>query len=154
MLAAFDTWFRGYDRKEPAFDIEFADGETINGAYFAIVHKMAPYTYLGHRPINVDRTAGLHTPLALTVFTRCDVVTLLGSAMSALGTGRFLRGRKGVVRRSNLESFTITGRVPFAQQVDGDDLGDALRLTVRHVPDALTLVTPTTIETPETPGPS
>ncbi len=145
VLAAFDTYFRGYDRKEPAFDIELADGERIDGAYFAIIHKMAPYTYLGHRPIMVDRTALLHTPLALTVFTRCDVITLLGSAMSALGTGRFLRGRKGVVRRTDLEHFTITSDRPFARQVDGDDLGDTTRLEVRHIPEALTLVTPTTV---------
>ncbi len=145
VLAAFDTWFRGYDRKEPAFDIELSDGETIEGAYFAIVHKMAPYTYLGHRPINVDRTANLHTPLALTVFTKCDVITLLGSAASAMGSGRFLRGRKGVQRRSDLEQFVIRGRKPFPRQVDGDDLGDTMRLDVQHIPDAITLVTPTTL---------
>ena len=110
---------------------------------------MAPYTYLGHRPINVDRTAGLHTPLALTVFTRCDVITLLGSAVSALGTGRFLRGRKGVIRRTDLDAFTITGPRPFARQVDGDDLGDTCHLDVRHIPDAITLVTPTTISPDE-----
>ena len=99
----------------------------------------------------VDRTAGLHTPLALTVFTRCDVITLLGGAMSAMATGRFLRGRKGIVRNSNLEAFTINGRTPFPFQVDGDDLGDTMRLDVRHVPDALTLVTPTTIDSPSAP---
>ncbi len=148
VLAAFDTWFRGYDRTQPICDIELADGERIEGVYFAIIHKMAPYTYLGKYPINVDRTANLHSPLALTAFTRCDVVTLLGSTVSAMGSGRFLRGRKGVIRRTALENFTVEGRMPFPRQVDGDDLGDTMRLEVSHVPDALTLVTPTTIEDP------
>lgn len=146
VLAAFDTWFRGFDRKHPAFDIELANGEMIEGVYFAIAHKMAPYTYLGHRPINVDTTASLHTPLALTAFRKCDVVTLLGGAASAMGTGRFLRHRRAIVQRSDLERFTVHGRVPFPHQVDGDDIGNALRLEVEHVPSALTLVTPTTVE--------
>ena len=144
VLAAFDTWFRGFDRKEPAFDIELANGDRIDGVYFAIIHKMAPYTYLGHRPINVDRTANLHTPLSLTAFTKCDVITLMGSAASAMGSGRFLRSRKSIKRHTDLESFTIAGRKRFPRQVDGDDLGDTMRLEVQHIPDAITLITPYT----------
>lgn len=147
--AAFDTWVRGFDRRTPWFDVELPDGRRIDGGWFAIVHKQTPYTYLGHRPIHVQPAATLHTPIALTVFTRFDVVTLLGGATSAMFSGRFLRRRKGIVQVTDLEQATIVGRRPLAHQVDGDDLGDALRLEVAHVPDALTLVTPMTIDPPD-----
>ncbi len=148
VAAAFDTWLRGFDRSSPGFDLELGDGECIDGVYFAIVHKMSPYTYLGHRPLHVEPAAGLHTPLALTAFTRLDVVTLLGSSASAMGSGRFLRRRKGVERRTDIGRCVVTARRPLAHQVDGDDLGDASRLVITHVPDAITLVTPFTVDEP------
>ncbi len=149
VAAAFDTWFRGFDRRSPGFDIDLGStGERIEGVYFAIVHKQTPYTYLGHRPIHVQPAATLHTPLAITAFTQLGVVTLLGSAASAMATGRFLRRRRSVVRRIDVEHATFIGRSPIAHQVDGDDLGDAYRLEIVHVPDALTLVTPMTIDEP------
>ncbi|HEY3833124.1 MAG TPA: diacylglycerol kinase family protein [Acidimicrobiia bacterium] len=144
VAAAFDTWLRGFDRKTPGFDIDFGD-ERLEGVYFAIVHKTSPYTYLGNRPLHVEPSAGLHTPLAITAFRRFDVITMLGGAASAMGSGRFLRRRRGIERRTDVERCVVLGRSPIAHQVDGDDLGDASRLVVTHVPDAITLVTPTTV---------
>jgi diacylglycerol kinase family enzyme len=149
VAAAFDTWFRNFDHTHPGFDIELADGDRIEGVYFAIVSKTTPYTYLGPRPIHVAPTTGLHTPLALTAFTRLDAITLLGGSASAMASGRFLRRRRGIVQRFELERFDVIARRarhPFPHQVDGDDLGDVDRVEVRHEPDTLTLVTPTTLE--------
>ena len=68
VLAAFETWFRHFDHSKPRFDITLENGERIEGVYFAIVSKTAPYTYLGPRPLVVTPDAGLHTALALTAF--------------------------------------------------------------------------------------
>jgi diacylglycerol kinase family enzyme len=148
VAAAFDTWLRGFDRTAPGFDIEIGTGERIEDVFFAIVSKMSPYTYLGHRPLHVEPAAGLHTPLTITAFRRFDVVTMLGSSASAMGSGRFLRRRRGVERRTDIERAVVLGRHPVPHQVDGDDLGDAARIVVTHVPDAITLVTPTTVDDP------
>ncbi len=144
VAAAFATWSR-FDRRHPSFDIELGDGERIEGCFFAVVSKITPYTYLGERPIHVAPAAGLHTPLAVTAFTRLDALTLLGGSASAMASGRFLRRRRGVVHRHDVESLRVVGRRPFPHQVDGDFLGAIDALDVRHEPDALTLVTPTTI---------
>ena len=42
----------------------------------------------------------------------------------------------------------VLGRAPIPHQVDGDDLGDVPRLVITYVPDAITLVTPTTVDDP------
>ncbi|HEY1738235.1 MAG TPA: diacylglycerol kinase family protein [Acidimicrobiia bacterium] len=147
VAAAFDTWLRGFDRTTPGFDIDLGD-ERLEGVYFAIAHKTSPYTFLGNRPLHVEPAAGLHTPLAITAFRRFDVVTMLGGAASAMASGRFLRRRRGIERRTDVERCVVLGRTPIPHQVDGDDLGDAARLVISYVPDAITLVTPTTVDAP------
>jgi len=142
VAAAFDTWFRHYDRSRPRFSIRLDDNEVIDGCYFAVVSKTSPYTYLGTRPISIAPRVGLDTPLALTAFRRMDPVTLLGATASSLRSGRFLRNHRGIVQRDGLEHLTFSGDVPFPWQVDGDHLGDAYRLDVVYEPDSLTLVVP------------
>ena len=148
VVAAFDTWLRGFDHTTPGFDIDIDGEHRLEGVYFAIVHKTSPYTYLGDRPLHVEPAAGLHTPLAITAFTRFDVLTVLGGAASAMASGRFLRRRRGIVHCTDVERAVVLGRRPVPHQVDGDDLGDAPRLVLSYVHDAITLVTPTTVDEP------
>jgi diacylglycerol kinase family enzyme len=143
VVSAFDTWARSFDRSEPAFDIVLPDGDTIDGVYFAIVSKLTPYTYLGTMPIEVEPAATLESGLCITAFTRVDALTLLGGVASAMRSGRFLRRRRGIERRTDIAAFEVIGRRPFPHQVDGDDLGDARRLHVEYWPEALTIATPT-----------
>lgn len=142
VVAAFVTWFHRYDRSRPRFSVELPDGEVIDGGYFAVVSKTSPYTFLGARPIHLAPSAGLHTPLALTMFRRLDALTLLGGAASGMGTGRFLHRRRGIVHRTELERLVVAGDRPFPWQVDGDYLGEVTRLELAYEPDALTVVVP------------
>src|SRR3954453_3120968 len=134
VAAALDTWLRGFDRSQPGFDIDLGD-ERIEGVYFAIVHKTSPYTFLGNRPLHVEPSVGLHTSLGITAFTRFDALTLLGGATSAMASGRFLRRRRGIERRTDVTRAVVLGRTPVAHQVDGDDLGDGARLAIDYVPE-------------------
>lgn len=142
VVAAFETWFRHFDRSKPRFDLVLGSGERVEGVYFAIVSKTSPYTYLGPQALHVAPQAGLHSRLALTAFQRLDVLTLVGGAASAMRSGRFLRARRGIAHRHDLDAITVEGRGPFPYQVDGDDLGDAEHLDVGYEPDALTIVLP------------
>jgi diacylglycerol kinase family enzyme len=47
---------------------------------------------------------------------------------------------RGVHRRHDLEEMTVTASRPQGWQVDGDHLGTATGLRVRHVPAALRVV--------------
>jgi diacylglycerol kinase family enzyme len=141
VVAAFETWFRHYDHADPRFDITIGS-EHIDGCYFAIVTKTSPYTYLGPRPIHVAPEATLDTPLSVTAFQRFDAPTLIGAAVSAMRSRKFIERRRGIVHRAGIERLTVTGRTDFPYQVDGDDLGDTAGLDIAYEPDAITVVLP------------
>ncbi|MEX2100079.1 MAG: diacylglycerol kinase family protein [Acidimicrobiia bacterium] len=141
-VAAFTTFFRGYDRTHPPFRVE-ADGEPVGDGYFGIVSNTAPYAFFGPRPLMVTRAAGLDRALALTMFTRLEMDTLLPAAASAMATGRRMQHQSGIEQRGDLTSLTLhANRGPFPWQVDGDYLGETERIDIRYEPDALTLVMP------------
>jgi len=141
VLAAVDTWFRRYDRKQKV-RVTNGDGHEVGRGPFAIISKTSPYTYLGARGLNIAPEAGLETPLAATVFGSIDLPLILELAASALGTGKWLRNHKSVGRGVGLDRLVVTGDEPFPWQVDGDFLGDVDCLEVGYEPDALTLVVP------------
>jgi diacylglycerol kinase family enzyme len=141
-VAAFTTFFRGYDRTRPQFRVE-ADGETVGDGYFGIVSNTAPYSFFGPRPLMVTRAAGLDRALALTMFTRLEPNTLLPAAGSAMVRGRRIERQSGIEQRADLTSLTLSAnKGPFPWQVDGDYLGETERIDVRYEPDALALVMP------------
>jgi diacylglycerol kinase family enzyme len=142
VLAAFETWFRHYDRSRPRFDIVVGDDDRIEGCYFAIVSKTSPYTFLGPRPLHVAPKANIDSQLSVTAFRRVDQVTLIGGAVSAMASGKFLHRRRGIEQRDDVASLRVESTTPFPYQVDGDDLGDTELLTVSFEPDALTIVVP------------
>jgi diacylglycerol kinase family enzyme len=142
VAAAFDTWFRRYDRTRQRFDIAISTGETIPHAGFAIVSKTSPYTYLGPRAITVAPDAGLDTPLSLTAFQSMDALTLIGGAASAMMTRRFFDRRPGIAHRSALTELAVTATNPFPWQVDGDFVDISTELVVTYEPDVLELVVP------------
>lgn len=142
VVAAFYTWFAKYDRSEPRFRVLLPDGEEIDDAYFAIVSKTSPYTMLGSRQLHVAPQATLDSPLGLTVFRRMDPLTLIGSAASAMLSGRFIAHRRGVLQFANMTDIRVRASRPFQYQVDGDFLGTTTSLDFGYESDALTLVLP------------
>ena len=60
VYAAFDTWFRHYDRTTgPGSRSATATGRSSTTATFAICFNTRPYTYLGNRPLDVAPDATL-----------------------------------------------------------------------------------------------
>ena len=145
VYAAFATWLRHYDRSRPrmAVEFEFPDGDSVvDDAYMTLCLNSNPYTYLGRRPLNVAPDASLDRGLVAVTFRTMSLVSLLAAAGSALGSGRALRGQRRIDYRPDLDRLTIVGHGPFPYQVDGDYLGHAERLELRHEPDALSVVSP------------
>jgi diacylglycerol kinase family enzyme len=141
-VAAFTTFFRGYDREHPQYSVE-VDGEEVGDGFFAIVSNSAPYAFFGPRPLRVTRAAGLEHKLALTMFRRLDPGVLIPAALSAMTRGRRIERQRDILQLAEIERLTVTAHHgPFPWQVDGDYLGEVERLEVRYVPDALTLVMP------------
>jgi diacylglycerol kinase family enzyme len=142
VYAAFETWFRYYDRSRPRLAVRFPDGRVVDDGYFGMCFNTNPYTYLGNRPFNVAPDATLGRGLVMVTLRTLAAVPFLSIAASALGTGERLRRHRLVDYRTDLAGAIVTGHGPFPYQVDGDYLGEVDRLEFRHAPDALTLVAP------------
>jgi diacylglycerol kinase family enzyme len=141
-VAALTTFYRGFDRTQPAYRVEI-DGEPLGDGYFAIISNSSPYAFFGVRPLTVTRAAGLDRGLALTMFQRLDPGVLLPAALSAMLRGRRLQRQPDILQRADLGSLELIAHgSPFPWQVDGDYLGEVERLEVRYEPDSLTLVVP------------
>ena len=140
--AAVVTWFRHYDRRRPRFAVRFEDGSVVDDGYFALCLKTNPYTFLGNRPFDVAPGTGFDTGLTMVTFRSLGLLTLLGAAGSALGSGRRLRRDRHLDRRFDVQALTVTGHGPFPYQVDGDFLGETDALELRHEPACLELFIP------------
>jgi diacylglycerol kinase family enzyme len=148
LASAVSTWTRGFDRRSPAFGVE-ATGVDLDDGRFAVCLNTDPYTFLGARPLHLAPGTGLDSGLSLVVFRSLGLPTLLGAAMTSAGvigsrrSDPLARRRRVVVVR-DLDRLEVRAVRPLPYQVDGDYLGVAEQFHVRHVPDALRLVVPTT----------
>ena len=140
--AALQAWSRTYDRSRPRFAVRHPDGTVVDDALFALCQNSNPYTYLGNRPLETNPNATLDRPLAMLSFRDLDLLPTLRYLVEALLGGDRLVKDPRVVERHDLEKLTISGHGPFPFQADGDYLGEADRLEVTWVPEALTLVRP------------
>ena len=140
--AAFDTWFRHYDRTKPHFSVHFPDGSVVDDAYLTIVLNTNPYTYLGNRPFDLAPEATLDRGLVAVSFRTLKTGRFLPLLASALSTGARMRRSKAVDYRTDVTALTVRGFGPVPYQVDGDYLGDIETLEFRHDPDVLRLVVP------------
>lgn len=141
-VAAFTTFFRGYDREQPQYRVE-VDGEDVGDGFFSIISNNAPYAFFGPRPLKVTNAAGLDHKLALTMFRRLEMGVILPAAFSAMVRGRRIERQRDILQLADVDALTfVANQGPFPWQVDGEYLGEAERLEVRYVPDTLTVVMP------------
>lgn len=141
VYAAFDTWFRHYDRTRPRFRIEGGDGPGVDG-YFAICLNTNPYTYLGARPFNVAPGATGEGGLTAVTLTRFSVGTLLGITARALGKGTSVARHPAVDFRRDQSRLVVTGHGLVPWQADGDYLGEVDELVLTQAPKRLCVVVP------------
>jgi diacylglycerol kinase family enzyme len=138
IYAGLNTFFRTYDRKHPHFTVSTV-GRTYP-ASFTVVLNTNPYTYLGNRPLDLAPAASLESALSTVTFTRMPVLGVL-TALGRTLLGGGVRG-KAVVTEDGLSALTIESATPFPYQLDGDYLGETLRLVFRWEADAIRLVLP------------
>ena len=142
VYAAFSTWFRHYDHRNPSFAVHFPDGTVVDDGFFTICLNTNPYTYLGARPLCVTPDTGPDRGLVTITTRRLTVTTLLTLFGSALGQGEILRRNKHVDYHTDLASLTVRGHKPFPHQVDGDYLGEVEELRISHGETSVRLVVP------------
>lgn len=139
---AIRTAARGYDRKIPKMNIEFADGSAAKGVFQLVVLKLNPYTYLGPRPFNIAPEANIHSKLAAVALHKLNVWPTLRILASAIDSGKAIRRRREVTYKHDLDGLTVAASEPIPYQVDGDHLGEITKLEFEYVDDAISLFLP------------
>jgi hypothetical protein len=161
IAATIDTWVRHYDHRRPAFRVAFPQdgpdgspdgtdaGPGVPGVFAACLNT-DPYTYLGTRGLSLAPAATLDGPLSVATFADLSLTTLATTMAAAMGlrsttrsaTHRSTGTRGGPQVRDDVDLAEIVATRPVPWQVDGDHVGDADHLVVRHHPDAMDLVVP------------
>ena len=136
---ATKTFLFGRERRRPAMTLQVPGEEPLPGLFLCLVSNVSPWTYLGARAINPSPEASFDAGLDVFALGRRGPLRMLHTVRQTLGREPDARGR-GVHRWHDLEELTLTASRPQGWQVDGDHLGTATGLHVRHVPAALRVV--------------
>lgn len=129
----------GRERRRPALTLEIPGEEPLPGLFLCLISNVAPWTYLGDRAVNPSPEASFDTGLDVFAMGRMGPLRMLNTLRQTFAREPRFRGR-GVHRRHDLEELTLTASRPQGWQVDGDHLGTATGLRVRHVPAAVRVV--------------
>jgi diacylglycerol kinase family enzyme len=142
--SAVSTWMHHWDRDRRFTVHAGGPGEDPDGqaCAFAVVSRISPYTYFGPWPLVVSPAAGLDRGLAVVGFDRLELPTLVRAAVSAMGNGRLLREHPSVHHWADLTRVVVESPIPVPYQADGEYLGTAELLDLRHDAGAITLVLP------------
>ena len=136
---ATTAFLLGRERRRPAMTLSVPGAAPLDGLFLCLVSNVSPWTYLGARAINPSPEASFETGLDVFALGRMGPLRMLHTLRQTLAREPDARGR-GVHRLHDLEELELTASRPQGWQVDGDHLGTATGLRVRHVPAALRVV--------------
>jgi len=136
---ATSAFLLGRERRRPAMTLQVPGEPLIDDLFLCLVSNVSPWTYLGARPVNPSPEASFDAGLDVFAMSRMGPLRMLRTLRQTLARTPDARGR-GVHRRHDLEELSLTASRPQGWQVDGDHLGTATGLRVRHVPAALRVV--------------
>jgi diacylglycerol kinase family enzyme len=137
---ALRQYYQVTDRRHPAITITEPADLVADPVYMCVVSNSAPWTYLGHRPVNTNPDASFDTGLDLFALRH----------LRTIGTARTLRqmladrtepprGRSVVVGH-DLPEIRLSADRPLAFQLDGEYMGEVEEVRLRSVPDALRVI--------------
>ncbi len=121
------------NRKNPVLTI----GATR--AHFALIVNLAPWSYLGNRPLNPASQAEHNTALDLYAPTKVTPSALLRFTR-AIFSGKDLSNDDDVLTLHDQPTIDLVSRSPLWVQVDGEPLVQASDVSVRHIPAALSVL--------------
>src|SRR3954466_10435770 len=129
----------GRERRRPAMTLEVPGEPPLEELFLCLVSNVSPWSYLGARPVNPSPEASFDKGLDVFALGRMGSLRMLRTLRGTLARNPNAHGR-GVHRWHDLEELVLTASRPQGWQVDGDYLGTATGLRLRHVPAALRVV--------------
>ena len=124
------------DRKNPALSLVSETGQIFRNAYFALLVNLAPWAYLGERPLNPLPNAGHDTALDLYAPTALSFPVIVRLIRRAIA-GNSTELDNDVITLHDQNRLHIKSDRLHWIQVDGDVVTQSNELTAIHVPAAL-----------------
>ena len=128
--------FTRTDRKHPALSLVSSTGEVHRDAHFALIVNLAPWAYLGSKPLNPLPSASHDTALDVYAPTSLSVRSVLRLVRRALA-GKSAENDAKVIALVDQKQVHIQSKRAMWIQVDGDIVTQSTELTATHVPNAL-----------------
>jgi diacylglycerol kinase family enzyme len=128
----------GYAGKAPDLELCIDDGEPIP-SLSVMVGRTDPYTFYKGRGLRMTPEASLDTGLDVLSVRRLNRRNVPRIAWQVFGSARHVHGRD-IDYAHDASHVTVRSTEPFPVQVDGDPLGDHLRLEVELAREALWVV--------------
>lgn len=132
--------FAKTDRKHAALSLVSDSGEVYRDAYFALIVNLAPWAYLGSKPLNPLPFASHETALDVYAPTSLSISSVWKLARRAMA-GKSAENNRNVIALMDQGQIHIQAERPLWIQVDGDVVTQSTELTATHMSDALRTVT-------------
>ncbi len=140
LRTALRQYFRVTDRRHPAIAITEPAGLCKDAVYLCIVSNSAPWTYLGHRPVNANPDASFDTGLDLLGFRGLGTIATLRILRQMLAERTEPPRGRSVVPGHDLPVIRLSAARPVAFQLDGEYMGEVEEVEFRSVPRALRVI--------------
>jgi diacylglycerol kinase family enzyme len=137
--SALREFYRVTDRRKPAITLKVPGRESIRDLFVVLVSNVAPWTYLGRRPVNPSPRASFDAGLDVFALSKLRTLSTLRHAAQLLVRRDGPRGRH-VVSIHDAPALVLTAAPPLPYQLDGDYLGERSEVRMESVPQALHVV--------------
>lgn len=128
--------FARTDRSHGSLSLVSDSGEVYRDAYFALIVNLAPWAYLGSKPLNPLPLATHDTALDVYAPTSLSIPAVVRLARRAIA-GKSAEKESNVIALTDQKQVHIQSDRSLWIQVDGDVLTQSTELTATHVPNAL-----------------
>jgi diacylglycerol kinase family enzyme len=137
---ALRQYYQVTNRRHPAISIAEPSGLCADAVYICMVSNSAPWTYLGHRPVNTNPQAGFDTGLDLLALRSLSTLTTMSTLRQMLAERTDPPAGRTVVSGHDLGTIDLHASRPVAFQVDGEYMGEVEEVKFRSVPSALRVI--------------
>jgi len=140
LWTALRQFYTVTDRRHPALTLERRGQPPVGHLFFSIVSNTAPWTYLGHRPVNPSPAADFDTGLDLFALRRLRTAGTLNALRQMFASRPDPPSGRDVLSLHDQPEFVISASRPVALQADGEYMGEHERVRFRSVPAVLRVI--------------
>ena len=140
LWTALRQFYTVTDRRHPALTLERHGQPPVGHLFFSIVSNTAPWTYLGHRPVNPSPAADFDTGLDLFALRRLRTAGTLNALRQMFASRPDPPSGRDVLSLHDQPEFVISASRPVALQADGEYMGEHERVRFRSVPAVLRVI--------------